>query len=578
MPLRRGSGSDFGGAARSFVRALWGIDVSVSPLPAMSELGLRRPRFLGSQTWLPSSPPVGVPGSFSSYLQAAAAHAAAHQVFGSSSTRFAVGGLKPVQVAIVSLLEDARVEHLACEHYPGLARLWAPFHEASAEGPKTSAALFARLARALHDPSYVDDDPWVYQARSAFFENRKSLRDPKFVRELGGRMGNDLGQMRVQFNAREYVVQPAYRDDHVGLWQFETETTAAGFELELTDGRRSERQPDPRGKSWQRGTPEPSQAQAELAQPPPLATRVEVAGSAGEVSLYPEWDYVIRRERPAFVTVRDKPVIGADVAQLDAALARYAAARRRLRRSAVRLSEQLPVRLRRLEEGDRLDLPAAIAATVARSSGQRPDARVYRRLRFQREPPALIVLLDCSESLNARPPGASSSVLEHARRASALLADTLAGAAQDFAIHGFSSNGRGDVGYFRYKDFEEPYDARVRSRLAGMRAGLSTRLGAALRHAGQALSARRARRKLLLLVSDGEPSDVDSHDPKYLLLDAKRAVQSNRALGVTTFCLGLDAAAEGGLRCIFGKGNYVLTDRVERLPEVLGRMYLSLAR
>jgi nitric oxide reductase NorD protein len=566
------------GAARSFVRALWGIDVSVLPLPVSTDLAPRRPRFLGARIWLPSSALVGVPGGFSSYLLAAAAHAAAHQVFGFGPARFTVGTLKPAQVAIISLLEDARVERLASERYPGLTRLWAPFHEAEPRGAKTSGALFGRLARALHDDAYVDDDGWVSKARESFFADREAWLDPGFVRGLGGRLGNDLGQMRVQFNARDYLVQPAYRDDNVGLWQFEQESAVNGTELTLLDARRPEQQPSPGGDVRERGTPEPANTALNTAQDPPLALRVMQAEGSSPALRYPEWDYVIRRERPAFSSLRDRPVAVAEVARLDAALALYAPARRRLQRSALRLSEQRPVRLRRLTDGDRLDVPAAIAAVVASASGQRPDPRVYRRVRFQPEPPALLLLLDCSESLNAVPTGASSSVLEHARCASALLAATLHGATRDWAIHGFSSNGRNDVGYFRYKDFDEPYDERVRGRLAGMRAGLSTRLGTALRHAGQALNARHPRRKLLLVVSDGEPSDIDVHDPKYLLFDAKRATQTNRELGVASFCLGLDSAAESSLRCIFGNGNYVLTDHLERLPDVLGRLYLRLAR
>ncbi len=563
------------GAARSFVRALWGLDVNLLPLPVVSDLGPRRPRFLGSRIWLPSSALVGVPGSYASYLLAAAAHAAAHLVFGAGTGRFQVGALKPAQVAIISLLEDARVEWLARERFPGLARLWAPFHEAQARGAKTSGALFGRLARALHDAAYVDDDGWVSKAREAFFTDRDAWLDPSFVRDLGGRLGNDLGQMRVQFNARDYVVQPAYRDDNVGLWQFEQESSALGTELELEDTRRSARAPG--GEARERDAARPANAAASSSEEPPLALRVKEAEATSPAYRYPEWDYVIRRERPGFSGVREKPVTTGELAQLDSALARYGPARRRLQRTALRLSEPRPVRLRRLTDGDRLDLPVALASVVARASGQRPDPRVYRRVRFQPEPPALLLLLDCSESLNTVPPGSSSSVLEHARCASALLASTLEGAARDWAIHGFSSNGRDDVGYFRYKNFHEPYDERVRRRLAGMRAGLSTRLGAALRHAGQALRARQARRKLLLVVTDGEPSDVDVHDSKYLLFDAKKATQTNRDLGITSFCLGLDSGSESSLRCIFGNGNYVLTDHLERLPEVLGRLYLRLA-
>ena len=168
--------------------------------------------------------------------------------------------------------------------------------------------------------------------------------------------------------------------------------------------------------------------------------------------------------------------------------------------------------------------------------------------------------------------------MEYARCACALLASTVVGATRDFAIHGFSSNGRHDVGYFCFKDFDQPYDERARGRLAGMRAGLSTRLGTALRHAGHALRARRARRHLLLVISDGEPSDIDVHDTQYLLFDAKRATQQNRTHGITSYCLGLDSSRESSLRCIFGIGNYVQTDRLDQLPAVLGRLYLRLAR
>ncbi len=563
-------------APRRFVRALWGLDVNVLPLPAVSALQPRRPRFLGARVWLPTSALRGVPGRFSDYLLAAAAHTAAHQVFGFAGARFVVASLKPIQVALISLLEDARVERLACERYPGLARIWAPYYEAESRGAQTSGALLARLARALHDDRYVDDDGWVSKARQAFFADRGAWSEPSFVRHLGGRLGNDLGQMRVQFNARDYVVEPAYRDDHVGLWQFEQESSRDGTELELEGARRAEPpliDPEPRAH----GAPEPANADARAAREPPLALAVQPSAAPEAALRYPEWDYVIGRERPAFCRVREKPTPALDAASLDAALAGQAPARRRLERSALRLASHRPVRLRRLREGDRLDVPAVIAAVVARASGTLPDLRVYHRVRFQVEPPALLLLLDCSESLNAVPVGASASILEQARCASALLAETIREATRDFAIHGFSSNGRHDVGYFRFKDFDQPYDEQARARLAGMRAGLSTRLGGALRHAGRALSARAARRKLLLVVSDGEPSDIDVHDPKYLLFDAKRATQENAALGVTSFCLGLDPAAESSLRCIFGSRNYVLTDRPEQLPEALGRLYLRLA-
>ena len=563
-----------GGASR-FVRALWGFDVRLHALPpAAHEFAARRPRFVASNLWLPASPLTGVPGSFSDYLFAACAHISAHLRFG--APRFSIKSLKPAQVAIISLLEDARVERLATEQYPGLARLWAPYYTARADGQKTSLSLFARLARALHDDAYVDDDSWVNKGRQLFFEGRAEWRDASLCRRIGGALGNDLGQMRVQFNAKDYAVQPAYRDDNIGLWQFEQEQTDDGCELE-SEGRRRIESDVPTPKPPERGEPLASGPSDASASERASGSRSQVGAELEPATLHPEWDYVIGRERPDFCRVRERPAALGDATRIAATLARYAPARKRLERSALRLADRRPIRLRRLLDGDSLDLPAALAAVVAHESAVSADPRVYRRLRFQLEPPALLLLLDLSESLNASPPGSSATLLELARSASALLATSLSSIAGDLAIHGFSSNGRHDVGYYRFKDFGQPYDELVRARLAGMHAHLSTRLGSALRHAGRALATRNAARKLLLVVTDGEPSDIDIHDPKYLLFDAKQATISNRRLGVTSFCVGLDANAEGSVKPIFGAGNYSLLDRLESLPQKIAQLYLRLS-
>ena len=564
------------GCARSFVRALWGREVSVrASRPAPNALAPARPTFAASQIWIPMSAPAGAPGAASSYLLAAAAHASAHIEFGAA--RFLVKALKPPQVALVSLLEDARVERLAQARYPGLARLWAPFHRAEPSGPKTSSALLARLARALHDDAYVDDDGWVNKGRELFSAARADWPEASLSRRIGNVLGHDLGQMRVQFNAKEYVVEPAYRDDHAGLWQFERDSTDSASEL-LVEGvcRVEHDEPSPWQKRNDSGAPH-SADPPHLADEPTPAPRSEPHAGQELSRKYPEWDYVIRRERSDFCSLRERLPPPSDPAHLDAGLARYSTVRRRLDRAARRLALERPVQERRLRVGDRLDLPAAIAAVIAHKSGAWPDPRVYRKARFQRESPAVLVLLDLSDSLNATPAGSATPLLELARLASGLLASTLTRVHGDLAIHGFSSNTRRDVGYYRFKDFEEPYDDQVRARLAGMRASASTRLGTALRHAGRELGAQPARRKILLVVTDGEPSDVDVHDSKYLLWDARQATIRNRQQDLTSFCVGLDAAAEGSVRAIFGLGNYLLLDHLGDLPEKLSQVYLRLA-
>src|SRR3546814_20068845 len=103
---------------------------------------------------------------------------------------------------------------------PGLRRLWLPFHVAEPGGAQTAPILMARLARAMIDPDYRDDDAWVRKGRAAFLDHRERWDDPAMSRSIGGLLGNDLGQMRVQFNPPTYVVEPAYRDANLGLWAF----------------------------------------------------------------------------------------------------------------------------------------------------------------------------------------------------------------------------------------------------------------------------------------------------------------------------------------------------------------------
>jgi nitric oxide reductase activation protein len=167
-------------------------------------------------------------------------------------------------------------------------------------------------------------------------------------------------------------------------------------------------------------------------------------------------------------------------------------------------------------------------------------------------------------------------VLALTREACALMATAIEGIGDPFAVHGFASDGRHDVRYFHCKDFDQPFGVEARARLAGLRGGLSTRMGAALRHAGRHLLHQPQRRKLILLVTDGEPADVDERDPQYLRHDARKAVEELHTRGILTYCLSLDPQADAYVQRIFGTGNYTVIDRVQRLPEKLPALFASL--
>jgi len=111
-----------------------------------------------------------------------------------------------------------------------------------------------------------------------------------------------------------------------------------------------------------------------------------------------------------------------------------------------------------------------------------------------------------------------------------------------------------------------------------MQGGLSTRMGAALRHAASFLLKQPEQKKLILLVTDGEPADIDVRDPQYLRHDTKKAVEEIATRGVRTFCLTLDPKADDYVSRIFGARSFMVVDHVSRLPERLPLLYAGLTR
>jgi uncharacterized protein YegL len=501
--------------------------------------------------------------------RAALAHIGAHLRFGQA--RFPVGGLKPMQVALVSLIEDARVEQLALQLYPGLLRLWLPFHVALPAGLVTGPALFARLSRALIDPACEDEHGWVRKGRDLFFDARARWQDPGISRSIGGLLGNDLGQMRVQFNAKTYVVEPVYRDDGLGLWDFGENAPASGETLDVTvDAARVEARDDP-DPSSQRSDPIQDETQVGRARPVAPDQRGVV------IAKYPEWDRAHGVERPDWTTVREVAAHPGDPRLVEDALDCADVLRNRIRQLVRGVRVGRTIRLKRQLDGHDLDVDGMLDAGIALRMRLEPDPRVFRTTTSRHRDLAVLLLLDISESTRDRLTS-GASVLDVERLAVAVLAEAMSALGDPFGMLAFASNGRDDVEMTIVKSFDEPYDRACVGRLAGLSPGLSTRLGTALRHAGELISHARSFRKLVIVLTDGEPSDIDVADPVDLVEDARRAAVGLRARGIDGFGVVLGSGAMNSAIRIFGRGNTMLVPRVEDLPARLSELYFRLAR
>ena len=458
---------------------------------------------------------------------------------------FPIASLRPIQRVLVGLIEDARVEALAIDRFPGLRALWLPWHVATPNGAAIAIDLLARLARALLDPAYEDPNGFVARGRTLFAAADR--HDPAISRAIGGLLGNDLGQMRIQLNAKTYVVEPAYRDDNMHLWAL-PETPDDSLALSVDTARK---------------TPDPD--------PAPRARAAGQNDRAEIIATYPEWDTAARTLRADWTTIRDSvPALGPARAAPDP---RLCADITRLVRSVSLGRQRRPCH----EDGEDLDLDRAIAAATASRMGVPPDPRVYRDHERIGRDLATLVIMDTSQSTEAVT-ASGQTVLDAQREAVGVLAGALHACGDRFALRSFASAGRDDIRVTRLKDFAEPLSSVIHERLAGLTPGFSTRLGAALRHAGAEIADEPTARKLILVMSDGEPSDIDVADPAELVEDARRAVLALRRRGIDVYGLVLDPTDAGSGPAIFGHHNTMIVRRLDDLPRSLTAICFRLAQ
>lgn len=570
-----------------YLRALWARDFFMRPTSGDFETRQGyRPYIENYLIHLPDAYDAHGEIAASEVYRAAAAHAAAHLV----ETKYPISAesLNPLQMAVISVIEDARVEALSIKRFPGLRQIWAKLHDANPDMATTIGDYLNRLARALLDPDYQDPDEWIVEGRLLFAQAQDRLSENQLSWEIGVQLAHKIMGKKIPFNPRTDVLTAPYLDDNRYFWEFEEfnfeRSQTAGYEepkqirkyvnvMELANEIDVETAGDDAQEIWVVGT--------EFFPYEDMGVSFNEMEGKEPVSPpfhYAEWDYQIQLERPTWVTVQEKRAKAGDIGLVDSIATQYKREISRMKFLLDAMQPQGVQRIRKLEDGDEIDINAAISSTIDIRMGQQPDPRIMMRSVRKIRDISVLVLLDLSESTNETVSGQEFSVLDLTRQATVLLADAINKIGDPFAIHGFCSDGRHDVEYFRYKDFNQPYDEQPKAKLAGMTGQLSTRMGAAIRHASHHLKQQRSSKKLLLIITDGEPADVDVRDPQYLRYDTKKAVEEAGRSGVITFCMSLDPRADQYVSRIFGAKNYMVVDHVERLPEKLPLLYAGLTR
>lgn len=290
------------------------------------------------------------------------------------------------------------------------------------------------------------------------------------------------------------------------------------------------------------------------------------------VHIYPEWDCRIGAYLPAHVRVlasRLEP----DPAHL---WLPDAAARRRIRAVRRQFEALHPGRrwLGGQLDGDELDMDGAIRAAADLIATGEGNDRIWRQLQPLQRDLAVSILFDASRSTESVVAG--RQVIEIAREALTALAWGISACGDDCAIHAFSSLRRDRVYLLEAKRFGEPMGPGVESRIGALKPGFYTRLGAAIRHAGADLARQGRKRRLLLVITDGKPNDLDHYEGRHGIEDSAMAVREARRAGHAVFGVAIDRDGQSWFPRLFGRGGYALVPDAERLTQVLPRIYRQL--
>lgn len=288
--------------------------------------------------------------------------------------------------------------------------------------------------------------------------------------------------------------------------------------------------------------------------------------------LLPEWDWKKQQLKRDVCSLTVLDPRDAQPCALPSHLLRPA---RRLRHQFEALT---PARrwLKNQPDGPELDIDAVVRAFADRKTGHvTGDTGGYLSCERRERDLCCLVLADLSLSTDTWVSD-EQRVIDVIRDSLWLFSEALGATGDPFGLYGFSSRKRDHIRFHRIKDFDEPADDRIRGRIGALKPGFYTRIGAAIRYATQILSKRPEALRLLLILSDGKPNDVDHYEGRYGIEDTRMSLNAARQEGVRPFCVTIDKEGQGYLPHLFGPAGYTILRNPAELPARLPLLYAQL--
>ncbi len=229
-------------------------------------------------------------------------------------------------------------------------------------------------------------------------------------------------------------------------------------------------------------------------------------------------------------------------------------------------------------EGSELDLDAFIQFNSDRKQkSANAEQGLYRQFRPGNRDLATLLLADLSLSTDSAINN-DSKIIDVIRDSLFLFSEALTQTGDRYALYGFSSRKKDHVRFNQIKTFDEKLNAKIRGRIQAIKPGYYTRLGTAIRHASFLLNKEPAEKKILLILTDGKPNDLDHYEGRYGIEDTRHAVMEAKNMGLHPFCFTVDKEGSDYLPHLFGPNGYTIIRKPEELPSKLPMLYAELTQ
>lgn len=296
-----------------------------------------------------------------------------------------------------------------------------------------------------------------------------------------------------------------------------------------------------------------------------------------EAFRYREWDWCLADYLPDRTRVLERRIEGSDHDFYRQTLKAFDGLVKRIRYAFELLRPEELAILRQWREGDAFDYRALLDYALDRKAGLMPSDRLFIKRMKRIRDVAVILLVDLSRSTANAVKGCEMRVLDVEKQAIVLLCEALNVIGDRFAIAGFSGTGPLGVDYYCIKDLEESFDESVKGRIGAMAPQRSTRMGAAIRHATTQLAPVQARVRLIVVLGDGFPNDLEYKGP-YAVEDTRRAVMEARAEAIHVKGITVNVSDNKQLDRLYGPTHHTVIGNVRDLPDRLVRVYSALTR